>query len=49
VETLVAEAIRGRARGALSADLALADDLLERRIDPYRAASAVIERLGELG
>ena len=49
VETLAAEAIRGRAREALSADLALAVDLLERRIDPYRAAAAVIERFGEPG
>jgi LAO/AO transport system kinase len=49
VETLAAEAIRGRAREALSEDLALADDLLERRIDPYRAAAAVIERLGAPG
>ena len=49
VETLAAEAIRGRARATLSANPALADDLLERRIDPYRAAAVVIERLGGLG
>jgi LAO/AO transport system kinase len=49
VETLAAEAIRGRAHAALSADPALAEDLLERRIDPYAAAAAVIQRLGGAG
>jgi LAO/AO transport system kinase len=49
VETLAAEAIRGRAHAALSADPALAEDLLGRRIDPYAAAAAVIQRLGGSG
>ena len=46
VETLAAERFRARAAAALSADAALADDVVSRRIDPYRAAQALSERAG---
>ena len=45
VETLAAEGIRGRVRQALESDEALADDLVERLVDPYQAAAAVSDRL----
>jgi LAO/AO transport system kinase len=49
VEGMVAERLRQRVAAMLdggSAD-AVADDLAERRIDPYRAAALLLERLGD--
>ncbi|HEX6231461.1 MAG TPA: methylmalonyl Co-A mutase-associated GTPase MeaB, partial [Actinomycetota bacterium] len=45
VEGLVAERLRARARDALAGDDALGGDLLERRIDPYRAAAILTQRI----
>jgi LAO/AO transport system kinase len=44
VESLTLEELRDRVRAALSEEAALADDLVERRTDPYAAAAAVIRR-----
>ena len=44
VEALAAERFRTLAAGALRADPDLADDLAERRTDPYRAAAILAER-----
>jgi LAO/AO transport system kinase len=46
VESLTVEELRGRVRELLEADPALAVDLLERRTDPYRAATLIGERAG---
>jgi LAO/AO transport system kinase len=49
VQGMVAERLRHRVAAMLdggSAD-AVADDLVERRIDPYRAAALLLERLGD--
>ncbi len=45
VESLATENVRGRVRERLMADAALADDLVERRTDPYRAAAILMERV----
>jgi LAO/AO transport system kinase len=45
VETLTAERLRYAIRELLAADAALADDLSERRVDPYRAAAILAERV----
>jgi len=44
VEALTIEGLRSRVRNLLEADLGLATDLADRRIDPYRAAALVGER-----
>ena len=44
VESLTVEELRDRVRAALSGDAALSEDLVERRIDPYAAAAAMIDR-----
>jgi LAO/AO transport system kinase len=44
VEALTIEELRSRVRHLLEADLGLASDLADRRIDPYRAAALVGER-----
>ncbi len=45
VESLAAERFRVRMRERLDADPTLADDLAERRVDPYRAADILVDRL----
>jgi len=45
VEGLVAERLRGRVRRMLADDAALAGDLAERRVDPYRAAAILMGRV----
>jgi LAO/AO transport system kinase len=45
-ESLAAERFRVLAAEALEKDPALADDLAERRIDPYRAAQELLRRAG---
>lgn len=45
VEGLTAERLRGAIRESLAADDSLADDLAERRVDPYRAAAILTERV----
>ncbi len=45
VESLTAERLRGAIRELLDADVSLVDDLAERRIDPYRAAAILMERV----
>jgi LAO/AO transport system kinase len=45
VETLTAERLRGAVRELLASDTSLADDLAERRLDPYRAAAILAERV----
>jgi LAO/AO transport system kinase len=45
VEGLAAEQLRGRIRGALEADAELGAELGARRIDPYRAAAILQERV----
>jgi LAO/AO transport system kinase len=49
VEGMVAERLRARTAGLLDgrAESALADDLAARRVDPYRAAEILLERLGD--
>jgi LAO/AO transport system kinase len=49
VETLAAQQVRERMRGTAGSEDTLADDLEERRVDPYRAAAILIERLGDGG
>ncbi len=44
--SLATERLRLRVRDAVQADDALADDLAERRLDPYRAAAMLLERVG---
>ena len=44
VEGLTVEGLRGRVRAMLEDDADLADALVERRTDPYRAASLLMER-----
>jgi LAO/AO transport system kinase len=44
VETLAAERFRALAAAALDADGSLAEDLVARRVDPYRAAAILVER-----
>lgn len=46
VESLAVEALRARARALLDGNPDVVDDVLERRTDPYRAAAALVERLG---
>jgi putative protein kinase ArgK-like GTPase of G3E family len=45
VETRALESMRANVRGGLERDAGLAEDLLSRRIDPYRAASILEERV----
>jgi LAO/AO transport system kinase len=45
VESLTAERLRGAIRELLDSDVSLVDDLAERRIDPYRAAAILMERV----
>jgi LAO/AO transport system kinase len=47
VQSLTAERLRGAIRELLDADAPLSDDLAERRIDPYRAAAILMERVLE--
>jgi LAO/AO transport system kinase len=47
-ESLAAERFRVQAAEALEKDPALADDLAERRIDPYRAAQELLRRAGTI-
>jgi hypothetical protein len=44
VESLAAERFRALAAAALDADGSLAEDLVARRVDPYRAAAILVER-----
>jgi LAO/AO transport system kinase len=46
VESLATERVRDRVSGLLREDPALADDLLERRTDPYAAAAILAGRVG---
>jgi LAO/AO transport system kinase len=45
VESLTSERLRERIRGLLAADPDLADGLAGRRVDPYRAAAILTERV----
>ena len=45
VESLAAERLRGRVRALLAEDRALAEDLAGRRVDPYRTAAILVERI----
>jgi LAO/AO transport system kinase len=45
VEGLTSERLRERIRGLLAADAELADGLVGRRVDPYRAAAILTERV----
>jgi LAO/AO transport system kinase len=45
VESLTAERLRGEVRELLQADLELSGDLVGRRVDPYRAAAILTERV----
>jgi LAO/AO transport system kinase len=47
--SLTTERLRGIVSDALERDAALRDDLAERRLDPYRAAAMLLERIGEAG
>ena len=49
VEGMVAERLKARTAGLLDgqAESALADDLAAHRVDPYRAAEILLERLGD--
>ena len=47
VEALAAERFRLVATAALEADPTLADDLAERRLDPYRAAAMLVRKAAE--
>jgi LAO/AO transport system kinase len=46
VEGLSTERLRGRIRSLVEADVDLAEDLVERRTDPYAAAAILARRLG---
>ncbi|HET7236548.1 MAG TPA: methylmalonyl Co-A mutase-associated GTPase MeaB [Actinomycetota bacterium] len=46
VEALATERLRGRVRSLAEADPNLAEDLLERRTDPYAAAAILVRRVG---
>jgi len=45
VQTLAAQRVRERVQGALEGDPDLARDLEERKVDPYRAATMLLERI----
>lgn len=45
VESLAAARLRSRVRAMLAEDGSLADDLAERRVDPYRAAAILMDRV----
>jgi LAO/AO transport system kinase len=49
VEALAAERLRGRVASLLLLDTALAEDLLERRTDPYAAAAILMRRVATAG
>jgi LAO/AO transport system kinase len=49
VASLATERLRARVAEALGADDALRDDLAERRVDPYRAASMLLGRVAAPG
>jgi GTPase len=46
VASLATERLRGRVAEALEADDVVRDDLGERRLDPYRAAAMLLQRVG---
>jgi LAO/AO transport system kinase len=46
VESLAAERLRGAIRHLLESDVDLSEDLVGRRVDPYRAADILTERIG---
>jgi len=46
VETLASQRVRERVRAALDADSGLAERVAGREVDPYRAASMLLEGLG---
>jgi LAO/AO transport system kinase len=46
VVSLAAEELRGSVAAALEADPGLRDDLVARRLDPYRAAATLLEAVG---
>jgi putative protein kinase ArgK-like GTPase of G3E family len=46
VASLATERLRVDVHQALESDAALHEDLAERRVDPYRAASILLERVG---
>jgi LAO/AO transport system kinase len=45
VEALASESLRGRIRGLLEDDATLRDEIGSRRVDPYRAAAILAERV----
>lgn len=45
VESLAAARLRGRVRAMLESDGSLVDDLAERRVDPYRTAAILMDRV----
>jgi LAO/AO transport system kinase len=47
VQTLASQRVRERVHAALEADADLADRLAGRQVDPYRAASMLLERVAE--
>jgi LAO/AO transport system kinase len=47
VEDMVLQRMKGRVAGLLEANDALIRDLVERRVDPYGAAEAVVERISD--
>ena len=49
VETMAAQGLRDQMRDRLSDDAQLASDLEGRRVDPYRAAAILLEKLSERG
>jgi len=49
VEALAAERLRARVASLLDGDDGLADDLLERRTDPYAAAAILMQRVATVG
>jgi len=47
VEGLTVEELRGRVRDRLGQERGLVDEVLERRLDPYRAAAMLMERTSD--
>jgi len=48
VQSMVAERLRRRVGDLLVEEDGLAEDLAERRLDPYRAAAILLERVGRI-
>ncbi|GIU98693.1 MAG: transporter [Actinomycetota bacterium] len=46
VESLAVESLRTRVRTLLDVERDLVEDVMARRVDPYRAAARIVERLG---